>query len=138
MMTSLIAISIASLLLISSTSKSQSEKGIDVRPRFSKVLDERVQARANRLGLTFAESVRHYTVLGMEAEDFLAGNSPEIGNIDTIRPSSSRRQRLVIMVDSDLTPHVKDNPCGLSASSYVSDLIRKDIVARKNKHGKQQ
>lgn len=136
MMMSIIAISITSLLLVSATSTSkQTEPSKDVRPRFSKPFFEKIQARANSKGFGFAETVRYYCALGMQAEDFLTGNSPDIGNIDTIRPAKSRRHKQVFMIDSDLTPHLKNNPLGeASVTTYINHCIRKDIVARKNNH----
>ncbi len=127
---------VACLLLVSVTSKSQqSSKGIDVSPRFSIPFAERIKSRANSKGFGFAETVRYYCALGMEAEDFLLKRNPEMGNIDETRPARCRSNRQVLGIDSDLIPHLENNPWGFaSKSKYVNHCIRKDIVARKNNH----
>jgi hypothetical protein len=136
MVSTIIIGTVVSLLLVCATSTSkQSEEGIEVRPRYSPTLLAKLRARANSLGLGDAEASRYYTCLGMQAEDFFLGKSPDVGNIDTIRPAKSRRQKQVFMIDSDLIPHLKNNPYGeASVATYINHCIRKDIIARKNNH----
>jgi hypothetical protein len=113
----------------------KSDKSVDIRPRISRHFYERLRARANNKGFSVAEALRYYVALGMQTEESIPTKFIEIGEIRETRPPTSRKHCMRFYIDSDIIPYLK--PCPLaeaSVSKYVSYLIRRDLLARKNKN----
>ena len=106
---------------------------IEVRPRFSKLLVSKLQARANQTGCSLAQLVRHYVLLGLRVEDALPSIMPSLGNIASATPATSRKTCIRVYLDSDLVPAMNQTPEALdSISSFVNKTVRDELVRRKN------
>jgi len=138
MMTSIIAVSLASLLLVSATSKSSSVKDkrntrCELRASCSQILRDKVASRANRDGRDLAEQTRHYILLGILAEEAITGSASELGTVENEKPDRSRRHIQRYLIDSDLIHEIsKTDQAQVSKSEFVNHCIRKELLRIKN------
>ena len=120
-------------LLILATVCLLTAKSVEVRPRFSKLLVSKLQARANQTGCSLPQLVRHYVLLAMRVEDALPAILPKLEDVSLETPKTSRKQCKRYYLDSDLIKLINQTPEGLiSASQFVNNTVRDELVRRKN------
>ena len=109
---------------------------IDIRPRFPKLLIEKLKARSSQTGLSLTQLIRHYTLLGLCTEAALPDVLPTLGNISTYTPCTSRKTCIRVYIDGDLVPAMKHTPEAMdSISRFVNTAIRNELLKRKNQGG---